>query len=49
MPRYRYTAYDPQGNAVSGEVEATGLELVGTYQGILEDIEIENSTPVANP
>ena len=24
MPRYRYTAYDPQGNAVSGEVEATG-------------------------
>ena len=24
MPRYRYTAYDPQGNAVSGEVEARG-------------------------
>lgn len=24
MPRYRYTAYDPQGNAVSGELEATG-------------------------
>jgi len=24
VPRYRYTAYDPQGNAVSGEVEATG-------------------------
>ncbi|NLD57556.1 MAG: hypothetical protein GX651_05410, partial [Methanomicrobiales archaeon] len=34
---------------ISGRILASTQALVGTYQGILEDIGIENSTPVANP